>query len=383
MAIIKCPECGHQVSDKAATCPSCGVGIQGKITKCPECGEIVLNDQILCPNCHSPLISTNNNDTEKSEPSQSHKVATVEPNSDTNGEGNKNEKKKKSYTPWVVSFVIALAVVFVGLYFYKTTQMRNELEAYENAMMSNEPAVLQNYLDIYADAPSEHRDSIQSHLEMLKKVDSDWTNAVVSNSKAAILRYMQLYPNSLHNVEAKLKIDSIDWMEATQKNTIEAYQKYIDEHADGMYIDQAHDAYTLLDSKKVNAEDKANISAIFTSFFNALANNDEATLLSCVDIILTSFLHKENANKNDVIEYMHKIHNEAHVENVEFRLNNDWIIEKIDRGNGSFAFKVNFSIDKITQLSGDSNSSFDTFKVKASVSPDNKISELNMQRIVQ
>lgn len=383
MAIIKCPECGHQVSDKAATCPSCGVGIQGKITMCPECGEIVLNDQILCPNCHSPLISTNNNDTEKSEPSQSHKVATVEPNSDTNGEGNKNEKKKKSYTPWVVSFVIALAVVFVGLYFYKTTQMRNELEAYENAMMSNEPAVLQNYLDIYADAPSEHRDSIQSHLEMLKKVDSDWTNAVVSNSKAAILRYMQLYPNSLHNVEAKLKIDSIDWMEATQKNTIEAYQKYIDEHADGMYIDQAHDAYTLLDSKKVNAEDKANISAIFTSFFNALANNDEATLVSCVDIILTSFLHKENANKNDVIEYMHKIHNEAHVENVEFRLNNDWIIEKIDRGNGSFAFKVNFSIDKITQLSGDSNSSFDTFKVKASVSPDNKISELNMQRIVQ
>lgn len=383
MAIIKCPECGHQVSDKAATCPSCGVGIQGKITKCPECGEIVLNDQILCPNCHCPLISTNNNDTEKSEPSQSHKVATVEPNSDTNGEGNKNEKKKKSYTPWVVSFVIALAVVFVGLYFYKTTQMRNELEAYENAMMSNEPAVLQNYLDIYADAPSEHRDSIQSHLEMLKKVDSDWTNAVVSNSKAAILRYMQLYPNSLHNVEAKLKIDSIDWMEATQKNTIEAYQKYIDEHADGMYIDQAHDAYTLLDSKKVNAEDKANISTIFTSFFNALANNDEATLVSCVDIILTSFLHKENANKNDVIEYMHKIHNEAHVENVEFRLNNDWIIEKIDRGNGSFAFKVNFSIDKITQLSGDSNSSFDTFKVKASVSPDNKISELNMQRIVQ
>ena len=383
MAIIKCPECGHQVSDKAATCPSCGVGIQGKITKCPECGEIVLNDQILCPNCHSPLISTNNNDTEKSEPSQSHKVATVEPNSDTNGEGNKNEKKKKSYTPWVVSFVIALAVVFVGLYFYKTTQMRNELEAYENAMMSNEPAVLQNYLDIYADAPSEHRDSIQSHLEMLKKVDSDWTNAVVSNSKAAILRYMQLYPNSLHNVEAKLKIDSIDWMEATQKNTIEAYQKYIDEHADGMYIDQAHDAYTLLDSKKVNAEDKANISAIFTSFFNALANNDEATLVSCVDIILTSFLHKENANKNDVIDYMHKIHNEAHVENVEFRLNNDWIIEKIDRGNGLFAFKVNFSIDKITQLSGDSNSSFDTFKVKASVSPDNKISELNMQRIVQ
>ncbi|RFF30584.1 zinc-ribbon domain-containing protein [Wenzhouxiangella sediminis] len=27
MALIDCPECGHQVSDKASTCPSCGVGI--------------------------------------------------------------------------------------------------------------------------------------------------------------------------------------------------------------------------------------------------------------------------------------------------------------------------------------------------------------------
>ena len=40
MAIIKCPECGHQTSDKAPVCPSCGVEIAGKITKCPYCGEI-------------------------------------------------------------------------------------------------------------------------------------------------------------------------------------------------------------------------------------------------------------------------------------------------------------------------------------------------------
>ena len=383
MAIIKCPECGHQVSDKAATCPSCGVGIQGKITKCPECGEIVLNDQILCPNCHCPLISTNNNDTEKSEPSQSHKVATEEPNSDTNGEGNKNEKKKKSYTPWVVSFVIALAVVFVGLYFYKTTQMRNELEAYENAMMSNEPAVLQNYLDIYADAPSEHRDSIQSHLEMLKKVDSDWTNAVVSNSKAAILRYMQLYPNSLHNVEAKLKIDSIDWMEATQKNTIEAYQKYIDEHADGMYIDQAQDAFSQIDARKVNSDDKSNISSIFTTFFNALSQNDEVALTSCVDNIMSSFLHKENASKTDVIGYMHKIHQQANVVKVEYRMNNDWKIEKTDDGTGNFSYTVNFSVDQTIEHSDEGDNSFNTYKVTSKVSPEGKISELNMQRIVQ
>ena len=42
MAIIKCPECGHQTSDKAPVCPNCGVEIAGKIIKCPYCGEIYL-----------------------------------------------------------------------------------------------------------------------------------------------------------------------------------------------------------------------------------------------------------------------------------------------------------------------------------------------------
>ena len=55
MAIIKCPECGHQVSDQAPTCPSCGIVIAGRVTKCRECGEVVFNDQALCPNCHVPL----------------------------------------------------------------------------------------------------------------------------------------------------------------------------------------------------------------------------------------------------------------------------------------------------------------------------------------
>lgn len=28
MAIINCPECGHEVSDQAKSCPSCGVSIK-------------------------------------------------------------------------------------------------------------------------------------------------------------------------------------------------------------------------------------------------------------------------------------------------------------------------------------------------------------------
>lgn len=50
--IIKCPECGHQVSDKAPVCPSCGVEIAGNIIKCSNCGELYLKEEGMCPNCH-------------------------------------------------------------------------------------------------------------------------------------------------------------------------------------------------------------------------------------------------------------------------------------------------------------------------------------------
>ena len=56
MAIIKCPECGHQTSDKAPVCPNCGVEIAGKIIKCPYCGEIYLKSEVVCPHCHKSAL---------------------------------------------------------------------------------------------------------------------------------------------------------------------------------------------------------------------------------------------------------------------------------------------------------------------------------------
>ena len=52
MAIIKCPECGHDVSDKAPRCPSCGVEILGNLTICPQCGTKYLLSQKSCPKCN-------------------------------------------------------------------------------------------------------------------------------------------------------------------------------------------------------------------------------------------------------------------------------------------------------------------------------------------
>lgn len=49
MAIIKCPECNKEISDKAESCIHCGFII--KQEKCPECGETISRSNKKCPNC--------------------------------------------------------------------------------------------------------------------------------------------------------------------------------------------------------------------------------------------------------------------------------------------------------------------------------------------
>lgn len=59
MALIKCVECGNDVSDKAITCPKCGMPLQTEELKdnnetekiCVECGNTIDLATGICTNC--------------------------------------------------------------------------------------------------------------------------------------------------------------------------------------------------------------------------------------------------------------------------------------------------------------------------------------------
>lgn len=53
MALIKCPECGREVSDKATACPHCGFNI-ANLNHCEECNAIISESEASCPECGCP-----------------------------------------------------------------------------------------------------------------------------------------------------------------------------------------------------------------------------------------------------------------------------------------------------------------------------------------
>ena len=254
--IIKCPECGHQVSDRARTCPSCGVDIAGQVIQCPDCGEYIFKDDHECPNCHCSInaaapepertIIPNNQNTQiaQNNPIVPTEVAPEPP---------KKKSHKGFWSALIIGFVLALIIVLLGIYYAQKTQMENELRAYENAMMSNEPAVLQNFLDMYIEAPVAHRDSIKVHLQALMKIDRDWENARISQSKKDLKLFIDRNPDNVHVREARQMIDSLDFETAKMMDTMESYKKYMEDHEQGFYYDEAKSAYDRLEEEMVRA----------------------------------------------------------------------------------------------------------------------------------
>lgn len=388
MSIIKCPECGHQISDKAPTCPNCGVEIADKVTRCPECGEVFFKDDAVCPNCHRPLSQQTARPSEttvapKAAPLAASQVpATQSPKSQTTANPPTPAKKKSGgWVALLVSFIIALLVCGICFYMYKNAQDRKELQEYEFAVKSEDPLILQSYLDTYKDAPQEHLDAVAAHLQQIKQNDLDWQNAYVSNSKSMLLDYLSKHPDSPHKAMAAQKIDSLDWAQASSLNTIEAYQAYLAEHQDGDHYNEAEENMKALKVKEVSAEERSMIGQLFRRFFVSINERNETGLVSCVADELT-LLDKEQATQGDVVQMMEKMYKED-VSNLIWRLNKDYNISKREIGDNRYEYSVSFTANKEEQHTDAANNSNSQYRINAKVNPNGRISELKMSKIVE
>lgn len=412
--MIKCPECGRQISDRAPFCPSCGVAIADKITKCPQCGEIYFRDQAMCPNCHS----SNNNSVSLSSPNPINAssntgkpgsaspsngnvgVSSQQPSNETKvGEtklagqvgsrpappsktANGGKPKKKNYTSLIVAFVFAVIVCGVCFYFYYNAKASEELKDYEFAMASNSELVMQTYLDKYKDAPQEHIDSITAHLNMLKQNDIDWNNAVVSGSRQALSDYLEKHPDSEHKAEALSRIDSLDWLQAKNENTVEALNKYTQEHPDGNYIDEANNAVKELKAKTVQPEEKTLVSTALRRFFQSVNSRNEEALLETVAPILTSFLNKQDATKADVATFLNKIYKDD-ITNMNWHVGNDMKIEKKEVGDMQYEYHVVVPVSRVIETTDPNKEKNANYKLEAKINPDGLISLFNLTKVYE
>ena len=375
MAIIKCPECGRQISDKAPTCPSCGVEIAGKITKCPNCGEIYFSNLEMCPNCHelNPSLTRMTPPTGMSQQTPASQASMTQQQEAENAarqnairqeEIRRQEVLRQDARPQTPVRTATPPTPPVPPVRPQQSNSQNggNGEGTQEKKKSNRGVII-----------------ISAHLNMLQQVDQDWTNAVVSGSKEALQAYLDKYPNSPHKQEVLNKIDSIDWNVAKNADNVEAYQAYLAAHADGSHIEEAENAMKKAKSRDLQPEEKDMVSSLFRHFFQSINTRDADGLQASCEDILSSLLGKNSATKADVVTFMNKLYKED-VTNLNWFLTNDYKIKKREVGDEDYEYQVQFSAREEVQLT-DGTKKTNHFKINATVSPDGKVSAFNMSKI--
>ena len=486
MAMIKCPECGHVVSDRAPSCPSCGAKIENEVIKCTVCGEAYFKEQAECPHCHHRTANASTMENEQpnnvvppapqspstgvadtnvpqqpsnnayvqptvtpvaaqqqqnvygssqgmqsqasqpvnnayqgqpvqptqqqggyqaqpAQPTQQQSGYQAQPAQPTNGPqsqfgnpqqpqygrvppqtpppGTQQPQNKNILTIALIS-VVALLFIGLGAYFFFGSSGNKEQQAYEYALNSNDPAVLESYLNNYRDADPMHRDKISQQLAQLKQSELDWTNTMVSGSKTALADFLSKYPNSTHKAEAERKIDSLDWLVAKKANTAEAYNLYVTEHPNGVYIDEANNSLNVAKTKNITPKEKEMLALVFRSVFRSINDRDDEGLTSNFSDFISSFLGKSNASKSDVIAFLNKIYKDD-ITAMEWRANNDMKITKREIGIDEYEYSVDFSAKQKIEREDEDKETEANYRIKAKVNPDGKITELNMVKVIK
>ncbi|MBQ0046314.1 MAG: zinc ribbon domain-containing protein [Prevotellaceae bacterium] len=339
MALIKCPECGKEVSEKASSCPHCGYPLAAYVENLKK-GAINPEEIPAAPSTPSTSStqSTPSTSSTKSTPS-------VDP----------AKKKKSGATAAVITLVILiLASAAVWFLFFRGGSDEDERTAYENVLryqteekMDSLEEALNDYFDTYND-DAYHYSQLKEILDRFTPENDDWKNVSGMKSAEAVRHFLDVHPDGFFRKKAELRLDSLSFCDAKELNTKESYEQYIDQFPNGIFINEAQKALTNVDKKELEPEEKANVRQVIVEHFTFLGENDKNGVSMTLASHINSYIGKINATEEDIFAFMDKTHSSGRT--IDFEVKNVHIT-KNDMGNGRSSYNVQFDVDENTYTS--------------------------------
>ncbi len=289
-----------------------------------------------------------------------------------------NTPQKKDRTGlWVTLVVVFVLVVVIGgasIWYVSSNGRAKEKTAYEVLENNDNPQDYKDFLEKYPD--SKYADEVKDRLAKIEEMIAKWNSIALSDNVKDFTDFKEAYDNERYGKLCDIKIDSLDYVTAQKQGTPDAFQRYLDLHPDGRYASEASIAQGTLRDQQVSDEEITMITTLLNDFYAGFAEQDESRICNNIAATMTTFLHRKNASKADVLNTINNMFNE-HIEACQFVVNRDLqVMRKAANGD----FQVSFSVDQHIERDNEGKT-FGQYKCNATVSQQMLITSLTMQEI--
>lgn len=232
----------------------------------------------------------------------------------------------------------------------------------------------QMYMDAFP--KGRHFYDVQEMYEELEREEEDWLEADGVLYAGAYTDYLHKYPEGKHCAEARHKIDSILWDEAMNSPISYNYQNYIDICPWGKHIEEAKIQLTEIEKRTLTNNEVHKAGAVVRTFFNALSNKNEETLMSTVANTLAFYGRK--TTKSRVLAYMYSLYAED-VYGLNINVSDVKIKKSVKEEQAQYevSFIANIHIDR----EDTSKTTYSNNEGKALVNADFKMVSFSMHRL--
>lgn len=388
MALIKCTNCGHRISDKATVCPKCGAPTkeepkaeqtQRQDAKSNE--EVMYLAAVSCleekrlgeaRDYIAGLLAMNAEDGRYKTLQEKLEQATALQQEE---EAERIAKRKRN--TWIVVALLCTLLVAGGCYWYYQKQMAaNEQAQWEQIKDADEPELIAAFLTRFPDG--EHKDKAKERLAFAREEAELWSKIENLNNPDELDNFAKKYPKGHYHDLAMAAYDALLWDEATAKNTLEAYNHYITQCPQGKHYAEAKEKADYLAKVQMGEGESDRVASIVKEFFYDMARDDESGMLENVESTLGSFLGKKNASKVDVIAYMRKMH-ASDVFSVDLTMGDMQVTKSLGR-NDEPEYAVNFSFDQRLNREDTSLETFASYKGTAKLNSLMKITSIELTK---
>lgn len=171
--------------------------------------------------------------------------------------------------PWVWAVLSVAGIAAAGVAYVNEQQNKlEEYNRYQIALTSYSEEEINRFLHDFPE--SKYQDMLELRKTQINNIHKEWDFLKNFGNVQDFRDFAKRYPQSPLSYECDRKIDSLEWSEALDTHTLDAFVTYLKQHPNGMYVKEANEEKKKIERTVLTEEELAAVNRIMNRLKEAI-----------------------------------------------------------------------------------------------------------------